>query len=115
MAVNKQTKTGNDFAYLKNAIILDTGSTIPGTFMNKDLVKNIKLSPRPITMKTNGGSKTMTMEGTVGGFGKAYFDPSQMANLFGFAHLVDKNRITYDSDVEDAFLMHFKNGVVKFK
>ena len=39
-----------------------------------------------------------------------------MANIFGFSHLVDKSdRVTYDSDVEDAFHIYSKNGMIKFK
>ena len=48
--VNNQS---GKFGYLKDAIILDTGSTIPATFMNTDLVTNIKVSKKPITMQTN--------------------------------------------------------------
>ena len=37
-----------------------------------------------------------------------------MTNIFGFADLVDKHRIVYDSHVEDAFKVHTDNGIVKF-
>ena len=36
-------------------------------------------------------------------------------NIFGFADLVDKHRITYDSAKEDAFLIHMPEKIVKFK
>ena len=59
---------------LADKIILDTGSTIAGTIMNPDFVTNVQPASRPITMSTNAGSKRMTVEGTVPGFGPVYFD-----------------------------------------
>jgi len=44
-----------------------------------------------------------------------WFDQNAIANIFGFADLVKKHRITYDADIEDAFLVHLENKVVKFK
>ena len=109
----KQTnKTESKF---KNEIILDTGSTLPATFMNPDMVTNIKDSRYPLVMNTNAGSKMLTKQADVRGFGKAWFDKDQMANIFRFAGTVDRYKVTYDSTKEDAFNVHTKNGIVKFK
>lgn len=35
-------------------------------------------------------------------------------NIFGFNQLAKQHRITYDSDVEDAFKVHIGNKCVKF-
>ena len=99
---------------LEDTIILDTGSTISGTVMNPNFVTNVKSADKPITMSTNAGSKRLTMTGTVPGFGPVYFDPEQMANIFGFGHMVEKYRITYDSSVEDSFHVHMGDRIVKF-
>ena len=99
---------------LADKIILDTGSTISGTIMNPDFVTNVQPASRPITMSTNAGSKRMTVEGTVPGFGPVYFDDTQMANIFSFSSLADKYRITYDSTKEDAFCVHMDHRVLKF-
>ena len=98
-----------------DVIMLDTGSTMGATIMNPDFVTNIRLAKKPITMQTNAGSKLITLEADVSGFGTAYYDPTQVANIFGFAHMADKYRVTYDSKVEDAFLVHTGDGVIKFK
>ncbi|MGC9237634.1 MAG: hypothetical protein ACP5GF_12175 [Thiomonas sp.] len=37
-----------------------------------------------------------------------------MANIFGLAQLADKYRVTFDSDVENAFVVHVDDRVVKF-
>ena len=58
----------------------------------------------------------MTLEADIPGVGTTYFDSTQMANIFGFAKMVDKvERITYDSAAEDAFHVQIEGGTVKFK
>ena len=53
--------------------------------------------------------------GDIDGFGSAYYDPSQAANIFGFAHMVDNSdRVVYDSNVEDAFVVYKGDEVTKF-
>ena len=46
-----------------------------------------------------------------------YYDLTQIANIFGFAGLIEKNYwIPYDFDSEDAFTVHSRNGdKVKFE
>ena len=95
---------------LQDLIILDTGSTIEGTFMNPDLVHDIRPSKRPIGMQTNAGTKRLNIAAKVPGFGEVWYDPTNMANIFGFSAMKDKvKRIQYDSNVEDAFIVTHKN------
>ena len=42
------------------------------------------------------------------------FDTNQTANVFGFSHLVKNFRVTYDSSVEDTFVVHMDWGKIKF-
>jgi hypothetical protein len=51
----------------------------------------------------------------VPGFGKVYYNEDAIANIFGFLDLKKKHQITYDSDKEDAFLVHMDNKIVKFE
>ena len=46
---------------LDNTIILDSGSTIKGTFMNIDLVASIKLRNIPLYMSTNVETKQISL------------------------------------------------------
>jgi hypothetical protein len=78
-------------------------------------VTNVKVSTTPVEMTTNSGSKMLALEATVPGHGQVWFDPDQVASIYGFSHMVDKHRITYDSDIEDAFLIHTSEGVTRFK
>jgi hypothetical protein len=93
---------------LKDVIILDTGSTIGATFMNPKLLSDITTTRKSLEMVTNAGTKRMFKTGVFEGFGKAWFDPTQVANIFGFSKLEDQCRITYDSSVEHAFNVHTK-------
>jgi hypothetical protein len=101
---------------LKDLILLDTGSTIGATIANPDLITNLKATSSPLQMATNAGTKTLNLKGDVIGFGKAWYDPGFMANIFGFTKMAESNRITYDSNIEDAFLVHTEDGdVIKFE
>jgi hypothetical protein len=104
----------NPFAHLRNVILLDTGSTLKATFMNPDMVTNIQVSKEPVSMTTNAGNKMIGLEATVPGYGRTWFDRNQIANIYGFSHMVDEHRITYDSKKEDAFMVHTNEGIIKF-
>ena len=106
---------GTPYTHLCNIIILDTGSTLNTTFMNPELVTDIQQANTPITMTTNTGTKKIDLKVTVPGLGQTWFDPTQIANIFGFSHMADKYRITFDSDQEDTFLVHSDKGGIKFK
>ena len=82
--------------------------------MNPDFVTNIRKSDDPLMMTTNAGTRKMDLDGDVKGFGIAKYDPNQITNIFGFSHMTDMCRVTYDSSVEDAFIVHTANGIVKF-
>jgi hypothetical protein len=110
--VHKQC-TGNHSS-LKDVILLDSGSSIGATFMNPDLVTNVKVAKDPIMMTTNAGTKVIGLEGQVTGFGKVHYDPTMMANIFGLSEMVDRYRVTFDSQVEDAFIVHLKDAKIKF-
>ena len=65
-------------------------------------------------MMTNAGTKVLTTEADILNFGKAMVDKTQSANVLGFSHLVENFKVTYDSEVEDAFVVHTKWGPIKF-
>ena len=75
---------------LEDVILLDTSSSIGGTFMNHDMVTHIKATKEPIQMNTNAGYKVLELKGQVPGFGKVYYDPDMMTNIFRFAKLAKK-------------------------
>ena len=89
---------------LKWKFLLDTDSIIQATIMNPDLATNMRPSDRPMIMLTNAGMRKLTVDANVKGIGVAKYDLQQIANIFGFSHMVNKYCVTYDSNVEDAFL-----------
>ena len=115
--VHKQTSSR--FSKMERMIHLDSGSTLGGTFMNSDLLLDIKKAKQPTVMTTNAGNKKLDLEGTLPGLpdlGPVIYDSSMITNLLGLAPLVDKGyRVTYDSDIEDAFNLHTPDSVLKFK
>ena len=114
MQLTLHTSGTNMMDSMQNCITLDTGSTM-SIFGNHELVENIQESPSKTEMLTNAGTRQCTRVADVPGFGKVWFHDSAIANIFGFANLVDKHRITYDSAKEDAFIVHVKGKQLKFK
>ena len=101
------------FDDMKYEIICDSGSSIAATFTNPKFLENIREADTPMHMTTNAGCKDLTHVGDVRGFGEAWFDPTNIANVFGMAHLSDKYRITMDTDKENAIIVH-SDPPVKF-
>jgi len=55
-------------------------------------------------MHTNAGAHTLSLEAEIPCFGKVYYDPNHIANIFGLAKMVDTaDYVTFDSRVDDAF------------
>jgi hypothetical protein len=99
---------------LKNCITLNNGSTL-SLFSNPALVQDIQTSSKTLSLATNIGVKQSNREANVPGFGKVYYDEDAIANIFGFSDLKKKHQITYDSNKEDAFLVHMDNETIKFE
>ncbi|MGA0888342.1 MAG: Ty1/Copia family ribonuclease HI [bacterium] len=106
------TKTG---AHLKDVLLLDSGTT-KSMICNEDFIYSIQESQNPMIMETNGGTKIVRHEGFMPSFGKIGYDKDLIANILGLSDLIKVNRVTYDSSIEDAFLVHINdNDFVKFK
>ena len=94
---------------------MDSGSGVKATFMNPDMVHNIRPTSNPINMTTNAGNTLLDTVATVPGWGEVHFHKDGMANIFGLYHMTLKYRVTFDSKKENAFLVHTPNGIIKFK
>ena len=77
-------QSGTRYSNLRNKLILDTGSTLQATIMNEDFITNIRTSTNPVVMATNAGTKKITLDGDLHGFGTAKYDPTQMATSWDF-------------------------------
>ena len=99
---------------MKDEILLDTASSC-SLFGNKDYVGGIQDSNGVLELHTNGGSIKSTKIGNVDKFGKVWYNPNSVANIFSFADMKKIYRITYDSEVENAFVVHTPSKEVRFK
>ena len=98
----------------KRSILLDNGSTL-SLFGNPDMVENIRESNVTLELATNAGTIKSNQIADVPGFGTVWYDKNAIANIFGLSELKKKFRITFDSEKEDAFVVHTGKGkVLKF-
>ena len=66
-------------------------------------------------MATNAGTRLTNQQANVPGFGTVWYNEGAITNIFSFTELVEKHRITFDSSVENAFLVHQPDKIVKFE
>ena len=67
-------------------------------------------------MRTNAGVKIIDEEGIMPGFtGTMYANDSLMATIFAMRDLIKQYRVTFDSEKEDVFNVHTKDGLMKFE
>ena len=92
-----------------------TSSSITSIFANPELVEGICKSNSTLEMATNAGTRLTNQEANVPGFGTISYGKGAIVNIFSFAELVDKHRITFNSSVENAFLVHQPDKIVKFE
>jgi hypothetical protein len=94
--------------------LLDNRSTL-SLFWNPNMVKNIREWKSSLELATNTGTKTTKQVADTPGFGTVWYDETAIANIFGLLDLKKKHRITFDSEKEDAFIVHMDKGNMKFK
>jgi hypothetical protein len=63
-------------------------------------------SPIILGMDTNGGNFQTTTIATVPGLGTAWFNEHTITNIIAFHEMAKLCTITYDSKLEDAFIVH---------
>jgi len=99
---------------MKDVILSDNQSTV-SLFCNPSMVKEVTTAEQPLQLSTNGGELTTNNEAQVPGFGKVWFNNKAITNMFSFAEMEDKCRITCDSQKERAFIVHMPDKQVKFQ
>ena len=48
-------------------------------------------------------------------FGKSWFNEGSMTNAFSLAEMTDKCRVAFDSEKENAFVVHMEDKEIRFK
>jgi hypothetical protein len=78
------------------------------------MVADIKENAGSLSLSTNGGILHTSQKGTVPKFGPVWYNEKAITNIFSFAEMEDKYRVTYDSDKEKAFIVYRPDGIMKF-
>ena len=73
-------------------------------FSNKELVENIRETDDSLTLYIDGGVLTTNQKCDIPQWGEAWFAPDRLTNIFSFAEMAARYRVTSDSAVENAFL-----------
>jgi hypothetical protein len=95
-------------------ILLFSQSTV-SVFKNRNLLSNIRTSPRTLGVHTNGGTQLSTQMGHVKHFGHVWFNADSLANILSIAGVRKACRITMDTSVEPAMSVHRRDGsIMKF-
>ena len=96
-------------------ILLDSQSTV-SVFKDRRFLLDIRPSPQPLTVYTNGGTQVSTLVGDLNNFGPVWYNPKSLANILSLAEVRVKCRVTMDTAVEAAMLVHKLDGsVMKFQ
>jgi hypothetical protein len=97
-------------------LLLDSQSTV-SVFNNLSLLSNIRRSESPLTVYTNGGQQQSNFVGDNRLFGTVWYNPQSLANILSMALVRKTHRVTMDSSVEPALLVHFPQDgrVLKFR
>jgi Reverse transcriptase (RNA-dependent DNA polymerase) len=99
---------------MRDIILLDNQSTV-SLFCNSDMVEGIRKVDEELRLATNGGELCTNLKATVPGFGDVWYNSKAITNIFSFAEMEDKHKITYDSSNEKAFIVHLPDKDVRFK
>ena len=91
--------------------LLDTGAT-HSTYCNEAMVGNVREADIPLHMYTNVGARVVDEVADVDQYRRlVYFDRDGSANVLSFSELVAQGyRITMDTDVENAMIVHCGRG-----
>jgi hypothetical protein len=84
-------------------------------FGNPEMVTNIRESKTTLKLATNARTRTTKKIANVPGYGVVWYDKTAIANIFGLSKLKKKHRVTYDTEKEDAFIVHMNNNTLKFE
>jgi hypothetical protein len=99
---------------MRNWILLDNKSTVT-IFCNLNLVSNIlNTTNESLNLVTNAGILQAGQKVTIPGWGKVWFNPHAIINIFSYLEMAKRYCITYDSNVEDTFTVHLPDRQIKF-
>ena len=98
---------------MRDLILLDSDSS-DTVFCNEKYVTNIRPSDEILQLNTNGGIMESREKCDVPRLSTYWFNRNTLTNIISLAHMAEKFRVTYDSNVEKALCVHLPDRIVKF-
>jgi hypothetical protein len=94
---------------MRNVVLLDNQSTMD-LFCNERLVYDITKALKPMLLQSNGGTMPIRYKASIKGYHRrVWFDKNAITNIICQKHLKKQYRITYDSALCDAVIVHRSN------
>ena len=110
----KQDEEEMEATDMKQAVVLDTGSTF-ASVANEELLTGVCNSDDLMQMNANVGSRVVGKKGEMPGLkADPWFDPKSKVNVFGFAKSAEQYRMTCDTSKMNGFDVHAEHGTIKF-
>src|SRR5210317_1146392 len=105
----------NRIRTMESTICLYSGSTL-NAVREAGLCRNLQELDKPIIMQTNAGDKELTTMGELPGLkSEVWIDPTCKVNVLSLSGLNDQYWVTFDSSVDDAFIIHDNNNKIRFR
>ena len=97
-----------------NWVLLDSQASC-SVICNRKLVTNIRKHPKGnrVTIHCNAGTSCIDTVADLKGYGLVWFDEKCIANCLSLALTSDQYRVTLDTEQDQAFLVHKKNGTFR--
>jgi hypothetical protein len=93
----------------KSWILLDNQSTVD-VFCNRHQLTNIRETNKVMNFRCNTRVTRTNMVGELNGYGTVWYNSKGIANILSLSQVEKKHRVTYDSAVSKAFIVHKNDG-----
>ena len=90
-------------------ILLDNQSTVD-VFTNRRLLKNIRRAQKNMFIHCTAGVAKTNLIGDLPGYGTVWYHPDGIANILSLSKVKEKYRVTFDSDINNQFIVHRPDG-----
>ena len=107
--LSTSTTSRDDDILGEEELLCDNEASV-SVFRSRKLLTNVRKAITPIKIAGVGGSIDVDLVGTFADFGEVYYHPECLANILCFADLAKQYKVSYDSAIEDAFVVTRKDG-----